>query len=296
MRLRSVAVGLVAGFSGSLAGLGGAFVALPFLMSPRLFGLSQHAAHGTSMAVALFTSIGGCIAYARQSTSDDSDAASSRDSPASSPGLPAKIGNIHLPTALGLATTGSAFAFLGARVSKRLPSRFLALTTATLLFCLSPSIAFREQLLSLRTREERPAPVPSQEPFTPVPSQESFTPAFLRAIPIGTLSGFQAGLLGVGGGAIMVPMLSFFTDLEFKQVLGTSLTAMLPTAIVGSLTHYRQGTMVLPIALPLGLGCFLGSLAGGSVVEAIGDRELRYFFSALLLVLASRTFLHAIRR
>jgi uncharacterized membrane protein YfcA len=56
----------------------------------------------------------------------------------------------------------------------------------------------------------------------------------------------------------VVPALSLFTDLSYPVALGTSLAAMIPTAVVGSVAHFRQGTMVPRLAIPLGVGSFLG--------------------------------------
>lgn len=56
-----------------------------------------------------------------------------------------------------------------------------------------------------------------------------------------TLHSFLAGLFGVGGGAVTVPALTLCLGVSHYQALGTSLAAMVPTAVVGTYTHHTHG-------------------------------------------------------
>ena len=62
-----------------------------------------------------------------------------------------------------------------------------------------------------------------------------------KKLASGVAAGFLAGLFGVGGGAVVVPLLALATDLDHKTALGTSLCAMVPTGIAGVLAHRRLG-------------------------------------------------------
>jgi uncharacterized membrane protein YfcA len=58
---------------------------------------------------------------------------------------------------------------------------------------------------------------------------------------IGVTAGLASGLLGIGGGTIVTPLLSLISPLPQAAVLGTSLLAMLPPSAVALAQHYRQG-------------------------------------------------------
>ncbi|VEU39705.1 unnamed protein product [Pseudo-nitzschia multistriata] len=75
---------------------------------------------------------------------------------------------------------------------------------------IAPTIPAKEYLLSKKEATER-----SRE--------TSFVGRYIVPAGIGCCSGFLAGVFGVGGGAVVVPALSFFTDMDHYQALGTSL-------------------------------------------------------------------------
>ena len=116
--ITAFAIGSVAGTIGSLVGMGGSFVALPMLTSKRLLAMSQHSAHGTSMATVFFTSIGGCLAYAQaKKKENNNNDESSKDKVSSFSwdinNLPETVGNVNIPAAFYLATTASVAAVAG---------------------------------------------------------------------------------------------------------------------------------------------------------------------------------------
>ena len=82
------------------------------------------------------------------------------------------------------------------------------------------------------------------------------------AVAGGLVAGLLSGALGIGGGLAFVPILKigFRTPQAIAQ--GTSLAAIVPTAIVGGVTHIRQGNAVLDAALWLGAGGVVGAVAG----------------------------------
>ena len=116
--ITAFAIGSIAGTIGSLVGMGGSFVALPMLTSKRLLAMSQHSAHGTSMATVFFTSIGGCLAYAqakkkKEDDNKEKDTSFSWDIN----NLPETVGNVHIPAAFYLATTASVAAIAGTKLT-----------------------------------------------------------------------------------------------------------------------------------------------------------------------------------
>ncbi|CAM9222789.1 unnamed protein product, partial [Pylaiella littoralis] len=112
----------------------------------------------------------------------------------------------------------------------------------------------------------------------------------VKMFAIGAGSGFLAGVFGVGGGILTVPAISLATDLGHKEVLGTSLAAMVLPAFIGSITHFRQGNLVPRIAFPLALGTGAGAFLGGKYAARHLDEEtLKLAFCCLMLFLGTRT-------
>ena len=70
----------------------------------------------------------------------------------------------------------------------------------------------------------------------------------------GLLVGFLVGLTGMGGGALMTPILIFFFGFKPTMAIGTDVTYAAVTKMFGSWRHWRQGSVDLPLALWLALG------------------------------------------
>jgi uncharacterized membrane protein YfcA len=78
----------------------------------------------------------------------------------------------------------------------------------------------------------------------------------------GLMIGFLVGLTGMGGGALMTPVLVFVFGFEPTMAIGTDITYAAVTKIAGSYKHWRQGSVDIPLALWLALGSIPASLLG----------------------------------
>lgn len=112
----------------------------------------------------------------------------------------------------------------------------------------------------------------------------------LKMSAIGLGSGFLAGVFGVGGGVVTVPAISLTTDLSHKEVLGTSLAAMVIPALTGSVTHFRQGNLLPRVSVPLAVGTGLGAFFGGNyAARHLDDTSLKWAFAGIMLAMGART-------
>ena len=113
------------------------------------------------------------------------------------------------------------------------------------------------------------------------------TPIELLALGgIGLAAGFAAGLLGVGGGIVMVPAMVLALGFDQHVAQGTSLVVIIPAALAGSVTHYRNGRVSLRDAALLAAGGIGGAVVGSVSALSVDDSVLRRLFGAFLLVVA----------
>lgn len=104
----------------------------------------------------------------------------------------------------------------------------------------------------------------------------------------GVVSGFFAGLMGVGGGSIMVPAMVLLVGFSQHMAQGTSLLAMVPAGASGAYTHWRLGNVVTAIVPGLILGIIVGTYGGGTLAHLLSEGALRVIFAAMLTWLGVR--------
>jgi len=108
---------------------------------------------------------------------------------------------------------------------------------------------------------------------------------------IGVVGGLLSGAFGIGGGIIMVPMLVWLARLDQRRAAATSLVAIVPTAVTGSITYLAAGEIDLLAGLFVAVGAVAGALIGSRLLRRIPLVWLRWMFIALILVVAARMLL-----
>jgi uncharacterized membrane protein YfcA len=107
------------------------------------------------------------------------------------------------------------------------------------------------------------------------------------AIGVGLAGGALGGLIGLGGGFIMVPLLVYLFHMGQHDAQGTSLAVLLPPVGVFSVLQYwRAGHVDVPVALWAALGFLVGGWLGGAAAQAIAGPTLRRIFAAFLILAA----------
>jgi uncharacterized membrane protein YfcA len=109
----------------------------------------------------------------------------------------------------------------------------------------------------------------------------------IGAVLIGLAGGVIAGLLGVGGGVLFVPGLVLFMKLGQHQAEATSLLAIVPVAIVGTIRQDRYGNVRRDDAVVTGALSLAGAIAGVALANALSGRALRIAFAVLILFVAA---------
>ncbi|HEU4385793.1 MAG TPA: sulfite exporter TauE/SafE family protein [Anaeromyxobacteraceae bacterium] len=102
-------------------------------------------------------------------------------------------------------------------------------------------------------------------------------------LPVGAVTGFLSGMMGVGGGNFMVPAMVLLAGYQQVVAQGTSLLAMVPAGAVGALAHWQLGNVVQRLLPGLAAGILVGAFLGGSVALRLPEQVLRPAFVAVLL-------------
>ena len=124
-------------------------------------------------------------------------------------------------------------------------------------------------------------------------------PTLLAAyVGLGLVVGFVAGLLGVGGGLIIVPVLivllhahGLAAGMEPQLALGTSLASILFTSLSSVRAHHRHGAVEWPLVRRIAPGILLGTLAGAVLAARMPPTVLKGFFVAFLFYAATQMWL-----
>ncbi|MBK5267394.1 MAG: sulfite exporter TauE/SafE family protein [Acidimicrobiia bacterium] len=117
--------------------------------------------------------------------------------------------------------------------------------------------------------------------------EKTKSPSTGRLIALGVTTGLLAGLLGVGGGIIMVPVLVAF-GMTRHRATGTSLAAVLVIAAAGAIAFGAAGDVDLPTAVALGVGGLAGSTIGAHWMNRLSGVTLARVFGVVLLVAGVR--------
>jgi uncharacterized membrane protein YfcA len=105
-------------------------------------------------------------------------------------------------------------------------------------------------------------------------------------VAIGILGGLLSGLLGVGGGIIMVPLLVLWARYRQREAHAASLGAIIPISIAGIATYGIAGEVKVGPAVALAAGSIFGARLGAGLLARLDERVLKTVFGVFLLGVA----------
>lgn len=112
---------------------------------------------------------------------------------------------------------------------------------------------------------------------------------------VGVVAGILAGLLGIGGGLVIVPMLVFCFTLQgvshetiMHLALGTSMASIIFTAVSSFLAHHRRGAVHWDIVKRVTVGILTGTFLGSCIAARMSTDYLKGFFVVFLYYVASQ--------
>jgi len=116
------------------------------------------------------------------------------------------------------------------------------------------------------------------------------------AIVGGFGAGFLSGTIGIGGGLLFVPTMTVGLRISQAVAQGTSLVAIIPTAVVGGISHLLRGSVLLMPALWMGGGGVVGAVIGALVAVEVPGPWLARIWGGFLVFSAYRLTVQAIRQ
>ena len=122
----------------------------------------------------------------------------------------------------------------------------------------------------------------------------TYWPFVVGLLVTGVFSGIAAGLLGIGGGAIIVPALStalsvlgYDSDVVQHVAVGTSLAIIIPTGFMSARAHYRRGSLDLHVLKLWAPFIVAGTLIGGLMAGMFSGNTLRIVFAVMAFLIAA---------
>lgn len=100
------------------------------------------------------------------------------------------------------------------------------------------------------------------------------------------MTGAVSGLVGIGGGVLLVPVLLHVFKTPMHLAAGTSLSVIIPTAILGAWTYFSRGQVDWRLAGWLAAGSIIGVAAGSLAAQQMSDVHLKRFFAVILLLVS----------
>jgi uncharacterized membrane protein YfcA len=108
----------------------------------------------------------------------------------------------------------------------------------------------------------------------------------LKLAVTGTAAGAFSGLLGVGGGTVIVPLLILWFAYGEREATGTSLAAIAVIAALAVIGQGLYGNVDPALGALIGVPAVAGVLAGTGLQQRVPERALSLLFAALMLVIA----------
>ena len=271
-------LGLVAGVLGGMLGVGGSVIMIPGLafVFSREPGAGQHLFQASAMIVNVVVSVPATLRHKKAGA--------------------IRIDALKwiLPAALVCIVVGVWFSNLPIFEGEHNEIRLKRLLALFLVYVMFLNIM---KLRKPKPIETPPTPTPGAPPATTTTHEEAdaSTVTPVRGGAVGVAMGFVAGLLGIGGGAVSVPLQQLLLRLPLRSCIANSSAIICLTAGVGALyknltleQHGYEWQVSLLIAALLGPSAFIGGRLGANLTHRLPVRQVRIAFIALMFIAACK--------
>jgi uncharacterized protein len=264
--------GFGAGMLGALLGLGGGVFVVPALV--LIFGQPNLIAIGTSNVAVVATSTAGASSYVRD-----------------------RLANIRLGLVLLISTTAAAL--VASLLASYLPEQALSALFAIILVYVAITMlrSRKSEAKTAADETEGGLDLGLEGSYYDAASGQTliYRPRKVGAgMAVSALAGVIAGLLGVGGGIVQMPVMSLMMKVPLKVATGTSNFMIGVTATSAAFVRYAHGDIDPLIAVPTALFVFLGARVGAWLVPRTPTVRLKTIFGWVALIIAVLMLLQAV--
>lgn len=251
-----------------MVGVGGGVFIVPLLT--LVYDVTSQQAVGTSLATIVFTSLASTVAYSRQRRIDYRVGLILMITT-----VPGSSLGAYLTTIVSSQLLGAIFGFFIAAVSLQMifKSKSTGLKS-------SPSVETKNRLTVWHRRI-----VDSRGTIF------EYKANIALGFTLGFLGGLSSGFLGIGGGAVLVPIMHYLVNMPMHICVATSMFTMIPTSVSGVATHLSLGNINIDYAIPLVLGVIFGAQLGAYLARRTSGENLKKIFGIVLLLIGIRMIL-----
>ncbi len=242
----------IIGILSSGLGVGGGFITTPSLI---LIGIDEAYAIGTVLIMVIFTALSSTIAYSRQK------------------------GMIEYRTGLLIATTTVIGALAGSVTSSILATNAPDVFRFLFALCLFP-IAVK---MIFYPKEKKRGLMGKNDVEHDEIIWFGYEKREILSTILGFVAGFSSGLLGIGGGILMVPILVSIGKIPIHKAVATSMFIMIFTSIAGAAVKISRGQVHLDLAIFLIIGIVFGAQIGPKLVRRIDTKHLQQLFGIVMI-------------
>jgi uncharacterized protein len=195
-----------------------------------------------------------------------------------------KRGLVRYKAAILMVMIGAPCTALGVRVAAALPQRWLLILFAIVMLIAAARLFMRSRQTDTSTIE--PERLWGRIDPKTGRFQWCWGTAFLIS-GIGAAAGFMTGLLGVGGGFIIVPLLRRFTNVAMQGVVATSLMVIALVGSAGVVSAIAHGVVVpMQATAVFALAAAVGMLVGRKLASHVSEKAVQLAFAGVLVVVA----------
>jgi len=258
-------IAFLVGIVAAMTGVGGGVFVVPLLS--LAYGFSSRQAIGTSLATIVFTSLSSAMGYWKQRRIDY------------------KVGSI-------LTLTTIPGAFVGAYLTSFIEEKLLGFIFGVFLVFVALRMAFQFNLY--RIQIPRIGKTLHRKIVDSGGAIFEYDTNVNLGLVLSFFGGLSSGLLGIGGGALMVPILHLTMGFPMHVTVATSMFIMVFTSISGAATHFSLGNVQIYHTVFLCIGVIFGAQFGTYLSKKISGKNLRKIFGVVLLLISIRMILRYI--
>lgn len=260
-------VSMVAGILGSMVGLGGGVFIVPIVSA--FFGVELKTAIAASAVSVVVNSLSGSTVYLRYRMTN------------------ARLGLLLLVTTTVGAIAGGLIAVYSSPNALRIIFSVSLVLMSIAMLSRPPERKAENTDDPLRLRSTYHDPV--------LNTDVTYTPRRIGVgMAISSAAGLVSGMLGIGGGAIQVPVMNTIMRVPVKAAVATSVWMVGTTIVASAMIYYVKGYMDPSVTVPAVLGVLLGAQTGSRIARRIRSIVIVRILIAILLYLSLNIFLQAI--